>query len=105
MSKTVKLFSYGTLYQSGVQIVEFGQRFKVDHDLDYVDEWDIIKVKMNGHKYNVAVEAGKNSVLMGAIVHIPEELMDKVDEYEGAAYKRIGIITKCGNDCQMYVKR
>lgn len=103
--KTIKLFSYGTLYQSGIQIIEFGQRFEVDPDLDYVDGWDIIKVKMNGHYYNVAVEGDKTCVLMGAIVHIPENLIDKVDEYEGKEYKRIGIITKCGNDCQMYVKR
>lgn len=56
---------------------------------------------MNGHYHNVAVEGDKTCVLMVAIVHIPENLIDKVDEYEGKEYKRTGIITKCGNDCQM----
>jgi hypothetical protein len=105
MDRTIKLFSYETLYQSGVQVVEFGQRFEVDADLDYVDGWDIIRVKMNGHFQSIAVKGDKKCIVMGAIVHIPEDLIDKVDEYEGSAYKRIGIITECGNDCQMYVKR
>ena len=105
MDKTIKLFSYGTLYQSGIQVSEFGQRFTVDADLDYVEEWDIIKVKMDGYNHSVAVEGDQKCIIMGAIVHIPEDLIDKVDKYEGGAYKRIGVITKCGNDCQMYVKR
>lgn len=101
----IKLFSYGTLYQSGIQISEFGQRFNVEPDLDYVSGWDIVNIKINGSKYNVAVEGEKECTLMGAIVHIPDELMDKIDEYETKAYKRIKIKTLCGNECQMYVKR
>jgi gamma-glutamylcyclotransferase (GGCT)/AIG2-like uncharacterized protein YtfP len=101
----IKLFSYGTLYQSGIQLSEFGQTFYVEPDLDFVNGWDIVKVKMNDGKYYVAVEGSKDCVMMGAIVHIPEELIEKVDEYETKAYKRINITTLCGNECQMYVKR
>ena len=101
----IKVFSYGTLYQSGVQMVEFGQLFEVDYDLDYVGGWDIIRIKMNGHKHSIAVESDKKTTVMGAIVYIPESLIEKVDDYQGKEYKRIGIVTLCGNDCQMYVKR
>ena len=101
----IKLFSYGTLYQSGVQIAEFGQKFKVDPDLDYVQGWYLVKIQINGSKYYVAVEGDETCKVMGAIVYIPEELIDKVDEYETKAYKRIKIETLCGNECQMYVKR
>ena len=103
--KSIKIFSYGTLYQSGIQMIKFGQRFKVDDDLDYIEEWEIINVKVNGITQNYAVEGDKHCVVMGAIVHIPEELISKVDDHEGPTYKRIGVITTCGNDCQMYVKR
>lgn len=34
-----------------------------------------------------------------------DDLIDKVDEYEGKEYKRISIKTLTGNECQMYVKR
>lgn len=101
----IKIFSYGTLYDKEVQMREFGQEFFIEPDLDYVSGWDLIKVKMDGDKYFVAIESCKNCIIMGAIVHIPEELMDKVDEYETKAYKRINITTLCGNECQMYVKR
>ena len=101
----IKLFSYGTLYQSGIQISEFGQTFYVEPDLDYISGWDLVKVKMNDGKYYVAIEAEETSIIMGAIVHIPEEIIEKVDEYETKAYKRIKIKTLCGNECQMYVRR
>lgn len=101
----IKLFSYGTLYQSGIQISEFGKRFKVEPDLDYISGWDLVKVQINGTKYDIAVEGEKECIVMGAIVHIPENMIDKVDEYETKAYKRIKIKTLCGNECQMYVKR
>lgn len=101
----IKLFSYGTLYQSGTQLSEFGQRFFVEPELDYISGWDLVKVKINDGKYYVAVEGCKETVIMGAIVHIPENLIEKVDEYETKAYQRISITTLCGNECQMYVKR
>jgi gamma-glutamylcyclotransferase (GGCT)/AIG2-like uncharacterized protein YtfP len=101
----IKLFSYGTLYQSDIQESEFGQIFYVEPDLDYINGWDLIKVKMDGGEYYVAVESGETSIIMGAIVHIPEKVIEKVDEYETSAYERINIKTLCGNECQMYVKR
>jgi hypothetical protein len=42
---------------------------------------------------------------MGAIVEVPDSLINKVDEYEGKEYKRISITTLTGTECQMYVKR
>lgn len=101
----IKLFSYDDIYQSGIQIVKFGQTFDVDFDLDYISNWDVIRLKMNGSKHSIAVESSKKSVIMGAIVHIPEDSIEKIDTYKGKEYKRIPIKTMCGNDCQMYVKR
>lgn len=99
----VKIFSYGTLWQTDVQLKTFGVTFSVDDDMDYISGWDIIKLKMYGETHSVAVEG--ESIIMGAIVEIPDNLLDKVDEYEGKEYKRISITTLTGTDCQMYVKR
>ncbi len=99
----VKIFSYGTLWQTNVQMNTFGVTFSVDNDLDYISGWDIIRIKMYGEIHSVAVEG--ESIIMGAIVNIPDNLLDKVDEYEGKEYKRISIKTLTGTDCQMYVKR
>jgi len=101
----IKIFSYGTLWDPIIQKSVFGRTFDVDNDMDFISGWDIIKVKMCGVYYNVMIVGDKSSVIMGAIVNIPDELIDLVDEYEGKEYKRISIKTMTGNDCQVYVKR
>lgn len=101
----IKIFSYGTLWDENIQLSQFGQKFDVDSDLDYISGWDIIRVKIYGEYHKVAIEGDKSLTIMGAIVYIPDDLIDKVDEYEGKEYKRISIKTLTGNECQMYVKR
>ncbi len=101
----IKLFSYGTLCEKDVQLREFGQEFYVEPNLDCITGYDIIKVKMYGEYYKVAIPVDGSSPILGAIVHIPEEAMPMVDEYEGLEYKRINIKTLGGVDCIMYVKR
>jgi gamma-glutamylcyclotransferase (GGCT)/AIG2-like uncharacterized protein YtfP len=101
----IKLFSYGTLCEKDVQLREFGQEFYVEPNLDSIIGWDLIKVKMDGEYYKVAIPDVNSSPILGAIVHIPEEAMPMVDEYEGLEYKRISIKTLGGVDCIMYVKR
>lgn len=101
----IKLFSYGTLCEKDVQLREFGQEFYVEPNLDSIIGWDLIKVKMDGEYYKVAIPDVNASPILGAIVHIPEEAMSMVDEYEGLEYKKINIKTLSGVDCIMYVKR
>jgi len=102
----VKLFSYGTLCEKDVQLKEFGQEFYVEPHLDYITGWDIIKVKMYGEYHKIAIpNKNSNSTIMGAIIHIPEEMMPMVDEYEGLEYKKVNIKTLSNLDCIMYVKR
>jgi gamma-glutamylcyclotransferase (GGCT)/AIG2-like uncharacterized protein YtfP len=60
---------------------------------------------MYGEYYKVAVVGDKSTTVIGVIVHVPDSLIEKVDEYEGKEYKRISVKTLTGNDCQMYVKR
>ncbi len=101
----IKLFSYGTLCEKDVQLREFGQEFYVEANLDCIVGWDLIKVKMDGEYYKVAIPNDESSPILGAIVHIPEEMIPMVDEYEGLEYKKINIKTLSGVDCIMYVKR
>lgn len=101
----IKIFSYGTLWKEDIQISTFGRTFDVDPDMDYISGWDIIRIKMDGVYYNVAVEGDVSCVVMGAIVNIPDDLIDLVDKYEGREYKRINIKTLTGTDSQIYVKR
>ena len=102
----IKIFSYGTLCEKDVQLREFGQEFYVEPHLDYITGWDIIKVKMYGEYHKVAIPNGSSSsTIMGAIIHIPEEMVPMVDEYEGLEYKKVNIKTLSDLDCIMYVKR
>lgn len=98
-----KIFSYGTLWNPDVQLEHFGMTFSIDEYLDYVSGWDIIKIKMYGEMFNVAVEG--ESIVSGVIVDIPDNFIKEVDKYEGKEYKRVEITTLTGNKCQMYVKR
>lgn len=101
----IKLFSYGTLFDKDIQMREFGQHLYVEEDIDYVGGWDIINVKMYDEYFKVAIPGESTSVIMGAIVHLPESLIPIVDDYEGKEYKRIQVKTLTGSDCIMYVKR
>ena len=102
----IKIFSYGTLCEKDVQMQKFGQEFYVELNLDTISGWDIIKVKMYGEYHKVAIpNVSSSSTIMGAIIHIPEELIHIVDEYEGIEYKRVNIKTLSDLDCIMYVKR
>ena len=101
----IKLFYYGTLCETDVQLREFGQEFFVEPELDHVIGWGIIKVKIDGQYYKVAIPDKDSSPIMGAIVHIPEAFMSLIDDYEGLEYKKVNIKTLSGVDCIMYVKR
>lgn len=100
----VKLFSYGTLIEKEVQLREFGQEFLVEPHLVGVKDFSIEKIEIEGDFYYCAVEK-KQSIILGQIVHIPEHLLNLVDEYEGEDYKRISIKTLSDVECLMYVKR
>ena len=100
----VKLFSYGTLIEKEVQLREFGQEFKVESNLDGVKDFIIDKIEIEGEYYYCAVDSPE-SIILGQIVHIPEELMTLVDDYEGEDYKRVSIKTLSDVECLMYVKR
>ncbi len=101
----IKLFSYGTLCMKDVQLREFGQEFYVEPKTDFISGFEIVKQKIDGDFYNVAIPNPDASSLEGYIVHIPQDLMSLVDEYEGSEYKRSNIKTLGGVDCIMYVKK
>ena len=64
------------------------------------------KVKMYGEYHKVAIpNVSSSSTITGAIIHIPEEMVPMVDEYEGLEYKKVNIKTLSDLDCIMYVKR
>lgn len=100
----VRLFSYGTLIEKEVQLREFGQEFTVESNLDGVKDFTIDKIEIEGEYYYCAVDSPE-SIILGQIVHIPEELMTLVDDYEGEDYKRVSIKTLSDVECLMYVKR
>lgn len=100
----IKLFSYGTLIEKEVQLREFGKEFLVEPYLVAVKDFSIDKIEIEGDFYYCAVEK-KDSIILGQIVHIPEDLLTLVDEYEGEDYKRVSIKTLSDVECLMYVKR
>lgn len=98
-----KIFSYGTLWDKDLQIKEFGTHFHVEDDLDYMKGWGIIDIKIYNRKHRIAIP-NEESVISGAIIHVPDTHLEIIDKYEGKHYKRIKIKTLTDVDCFMYVR-
>lgn len=97
----IKLFSYGTLCQKEVQLREFGQEFFVENEIQSINGYKITKAFIDDGYYNVAMPSPGDSI-SGYIVHIPENLIELVDEYESDSYIRTPVKTTNGLDCIMY---
>jgi hypothetical protein len=101
----ILLFSYGTLRDEKIQLEEFDVTFEIENELEEIKGYDMSEINIDGNFYNIVVEGKIESTITGSIVHIPENLIYLVDEYEGETYKRISVKTKSGRDCMIYVKR
>jgi gamma-glutamylcyclotransferase (GGCT)/AIG2-like uncharacterized protein YtfP len=101
----ILLFSYGTLRDKEVQLEEFGVNFEIESDIEEISGYDMSEINIDGNFYNILVEGKNESTIKGSIVHIPDDMIHLVDDYEGKPYKRISVKTISGRDCMIYVKR
>lgn len=100
----VKIFSYEKLHDLKEQQDTFGILFHVDPDFVLLKGWDFINRESGGEDYRIATPRGQYDIIMGNMVHIPDDYMEIIDDYMGYWYKRVPIKTMNGIDCEIYAK-
>ena len=109
--RTVRLFSYGTLQQEGVQLSSFGRRLDgaddalVGYKRSMVEITDPDVLATSGEKFHpIVVASGDPSdEISGKVFEITEAELAAADAYEVSDYKRIAIRLKSGLEAWVYV--
>jgi hypothetical protein len=110
--RTVRLFSYGTLQQEGVQLASFGRRLEGREDAMIGFKRSIIEITdpdvlaKSGERFHPIVVASEDPVdeVAGQTFEITLTELAAADAYEVADYKRILVRLKSGMDAWVYVK-
>ncbi|MBN8938971.1 MAG: gamma-glutamylcyclotransferase [Rhizobiales bacterium] len=110
--RTVRLFSYGTLQQEGVQLSSFGRLLTGADDampgyrqsmIEITDPDVIAKSGTNFHPIVMASDDPQDAVA-GKVFEISEAELAAADAYEVADYKRVAVRLKSGVEAWVYIK-
>jgi gamma-glutamylcyclotransferase (GGCT)/AIG2-like uncharacterized protein YtfP len=113
MSKpTVRLFSYGTLQQAGVQRATFGRLLDGEPDAlpgyrrTMVEITDPDVLATSGEAFHPIVAASPDPAdeVAGTAFLITEAELAAADAYEVSDYKRVAVRLKSGREAWVYVK-
>ena len=110
--RTVRLFSYGTLRQEGVQIASFGRLLKGADDAlpgyrrSVIEITDPDVIAKSGAKFHPIVAASDDPTdeVAGKVFEITEVELAAADAYEVSDYKRVLARLKSGLQAWVYVK-
>ena len=107
----VRLFSYGTLQQEGVQLSSFGRLLKGAPDAlpgwkrEMVEITDPDVLAKSGMRFHPIIMPGAASEeVTGMVFEITEDELASADRYEVADYKRVAARLKSGTEAWVYVK-
>ena len=103
--KTEKVLLYDNLCEPELQEELFGVRFGSDDYMDYVDDWDLVKIKINGTLRKVVIEGGERTTIIGHVNYVPIDKLNLMDKYYGKEFVRIKVTTMLDSDCSLYIKR
>ena len=103
--KTEKVFLYDNLCEPELQEELFGVRFGSDDYMDYVDDWDLVKIKINGTLRKVVIEGGERTTIIGHVNYVPIDKLNLMDKYYGKEFVRIKVTTMLDSYCSLYIKR
>ena len=107
----VRLFSYGTLQQEGVQLSSFGRLLKGAPDAlpgwkrEMVEITDPDVLAKSGMRFHpIIVPGAASDEVAGMVFEITEDELASADRYEVADYKRVAARLKSGTEAWVYVK-
>jgi len=108
---TELLFSYGTLQQESVQLVQFGRR--LEGRADVLPGWrtamveitdpDVL-VKSGKTHHPIVTPGGMDDSVAGMVFEITAQELASADTYEVADYKRVAAPLASGVTAWVYIK-
>lgn len=106
------LFSYGTLQSKQVQLDVFGRILKGQPDIVIGYKKEMIKIKEHSdgrpdreEEYVTLICTGNDfDMIEGVVFLVTDAELQKADEYETDAYKRVRVLLQSGNRAWVYVK-
>ncbi len=105
--KSEKLFSYGSLQLTNIQLLVFGKVLagKIDSIIGYKQSIIKIKEESNENSYPILLYTGVDSdIINGKVFHLSFDDMQKADDYETDIYKRVKTSLVSGGFAWVYVK-
>ena len=110
---TVLLFSYGTLQKKKVQIANFGRELTGREDalpgyarrMVAVIDPKVAALTGEWHLVNVEPCSNPEDAVSGTVFEITEQELAAADKYEeAAAYRRISVTLRSGDQAWVYVR-
>ncbi len=106
-----RLFSYGTLQQTEVQLATFGRRLAASEDVlpGYrlsmlaIDDADVVKTSGKTHHPIISYTGSPEDSITGAVLAVSTEELWHADRYEVAAYRRQSVRLASGTIAWAYV--
>jgi gamma-glutamylcyclotransferase (GGCT)/AIG2-like uncharacterized protein YtfP len=110
--QTIRLFSYGTLQQEGVQMATFGRRLAGQPDalpgyrreMVRITDPQVIAASGADHHPIVLTSSDPDDAVAGTVFEISQAELDAADTYEVSDYTRIAVRLTSGLDAWVYVK-
>jgi hypothetical protein len=107
-----KLFSYGTLQLTRVQLELFGRTLKMEPDVLIGYKKERIKIKLDtvvnvsGEEEHVIISyTGNDSDMVeGMVLSLAPGELKHTDDYETNDYKRVEVVLRSGRSSWVYVK-
>lgn len=97
-----KIFAYGTLSDSKVQMRIWGRL--TSGKADILNGYEKSEIDTSDGKFPLIIPSKTKSV-PGIIIEVSDEELQKIDEYEGEEYKRIEVETQGGITAWVYVEK
>jgi gamma-glutamylcyclotransferase (GGCT)/AIG2-like uncharacterized protein YtfP len=107
---TVRLFSYGTLRQAGVQMASFGRLLEGREDvlsgyrLGRLEITDPDVLAKSEARFHPIAEQSPGDEVAGTVFAITEAELAAADTYEVSDYKRVSVRLKSGLEAWVYVR-
>ncbi|SMN01369.1 hypothetical protein SPONN_2458 [uncultured Candidatus Thioglobus sp.] len=109
MMQKIRLFSYGTLQNTTVQIETFGRELTgysdqlLGYKLEIVKIQDDNVVALSGESHHPIAVASESDSISGKVFEITAEELAQSDKYEVDAYQRVLAKMKSGTPAWVYV--
>jgi gamma-glutamylcyclotransferase (GGCT)/AIG2-like uncharacterized protein YtfP len=107
---SVRLFSYGTLRQAGVQMASFGRLLDGREDmlpgyrLGQLEITDPNVLAKSEARFHPIAEESAGDEVAGTVFEITEAELAAADAYEVDDYKRVSVRLKSGVEAWVYVR-